>query len=324
MNKYLLIGIIGAIVFILAVLFIIIKIIINKSKGSFYSQSKNVEESLGYKLKKLFTGRIISDEILDKLEEVLISSDIGPKIAYNIIDTLKKKNIKSEKEALEEIKKEIAKIIFEKDLTIEKGSLNILLILGVNGVGKTTTIAKISNYYLQKGLKVLLAAGDTFRAAASEQLSKWANSLNIPIIKQHDGADPASVVFDAIDSAKAKKVDLLIVDTAGRLHNKKNLMDELFKIDKIIQNKGFKNSKKNILVLDATTGQNAYQQTFSFNDLIGVDGIVLTKYDAQPKGGIVIRIQNELKIPFYFVGNGEKINNLIEFNKDEFIKKILF
>jgi fused signal recognition particle receptor len=175
--------------------------------------------------------------------------------------------------------------------------------------------------YLSKGFKVLLAAGDTFRAAAIEQLTKWANRLDIPVIKQQHNADPSSVVFDAVDSAKAKGVDVLIVDTAGRLHTKINLMEELKKIERVIQKKGVSN-KMNLLVIDATTGQNAFQQADSFNKAVGVDGIMLAKYDSQSKGGIVINIQKNLGLPFYFIGTGEKVENLSEFKKDEFIENI--
>ena len=179
----------------------------------------------------------------------------------------------------------------------------------------------MANLYLKKGYRVLLAAGDTFRAAAIEQLTKWANRLDIPIIKQQQNSDPSSVVFDAIDSAKAKNVDILIIDTAGRLHTKTNLMEEIKKIDRIIQKKGVIN-KKNILIIDSTTGQNAFQQALSFKEAIGIDGIVITKYDSQAKGGIVLNIQKNLNIPFYYIGTGEKLDNIKEFKKDEFIENI--
>ena len=198
-----------------------------EKEKDFYEKSKNFKETLGQKLRKLFGGKTLDTNALEQIEETLITADIGPAISYDLIEKLRTKNIGNIEDAIIYLKNELKNYIFDGDIGIEKGQLNVLLVLGVNGVGKTTSIAKISNYYLQKGFKILLAAGDTFRAAAVEQLTKWSQRLDIPIIRQHDGADPASVVFDAIDSAKAKGVDLLIIDTAGRLHTKVNLMDEL-------------------------------------------------------------------------------------------------
>ncbi|OHD09478.1 MAG: signal recognition particle-docking protein FtsY [Spirochaetes bacterium GWD1_27_9] len=292
-----------------------------EKEKDFYEKSKNFKETLGQKLRKLFGGKTLDTNALEQIEETLITADIGPAISYDLIEKLRTKNIGNIEDAIIYLKNELKNYIFDGDIGIEKGQLNVLLVLGVNGVGKTTSIAKISNYYLQKGFKILLAAGDTFRAAAVEQLTKWSQRLDIPIIRQHDGADPASVVFDAIDSAKAKGVDLLIIDTAGRLHTKVNLMDELRKIEKIIKSKGDFN-KKNLLVIDGTTGQNAFIQAESFNNAVGINGIMITKYDALSKGGIVFTIQKKLKIPFYFIGTGEKIENIEEFNKDSFIEKI--
>ncbi|MBQ1999176.1 MAG: signal recognition particle-docking protein FtsY, partial [Spirochaetales bacterium] len=209
----------------------------------------------------------------------------------------------------------------QETLELKEGCLNILLVLGVNGVGKTTSIAKVANYFLNQGKKVMLAAGDTFRAAATEQLTKWAAEMNIPIVKQGEGADPASVVFDAVDSAQAKKIDLLIVDTAGRLHNKKNLMEELKKIYRIIENKGGC-ERRNMLVIDSTTGQNAYSQAEAFKEAVGVNLVMLTKYDAMSKGGIVFQISHRLGLPFSFVGTGEKRENIAPFNTKDFIAQI--
>jgi fused signal recognition particle receptor len=290
-------------------------------KEDFYSQSKNAKENLGQKLRKIFGGKTLNESNLNEIEEILISADIGPAISYELIEKIKNKNIDNIENAIAFLKEELKKYLVDNKINIIKGKLNILLILGVNGVGKTTSIAKIANYYLTKDYKVLLAAGDTFRAAATEQLTKWAQILDIPVIKQGEGADPASVVYDAIDSAKAKSVDLLIIDTAGRLHTKVNLMEELKKIEKIIKSKGDYN-KLNLLVIDGTTGQNAFHQAESFNKAVGLDGIIITKYDAQSKGGIIFTIQKKLGIPFYFIGTGEKIENIEEFNQNEFIAKI--
>lgn len=291
------------------------------NQKDYFSESKNAKESLGVKLKKMFGGNVLDAESLNKLEETLIQADIGPAISYELIEKIKAKNIVDIEHAIDFLKEELNNSITENPLEIIKGQLNIILVLGVNGVGKTTSIAKLSHYYLAKNYKVLLAAGDTFRAAATEQLTKWAQRLDIPIVKQGEGADPASVVYDAIDAARSKNVDLLIIDTAGRLHTKDNLMEELKKIDKIISTKGA-GGKKNILVIDGTTGQNAIHQAESFKKTVGVDGIILTKYDSQSKGGIIFSIQKKLKIPFYFIGTGEKLENLLEFKKNEFIENI--
>jgi fused signal recognition particle receptor len=309
----------------LVVLLFLIKILTKgkvKEKGNdFYSKSRAQRENLGYKLRSLFSGKVINQAILEDLEETLIKADIGPKLSSDLIYKLTKNSPKNIDEAIKFLKFEIKDYLIEKELVINKGKLNILLILGVNGVGKTTSIAKIANNYLKKGYKVMLAAGDTFRAAAIDQLSKWAHKLNIPMIKQQENSDPASVVYDAVDSAKAKGIDLLIVDTAGRLHTKVNLMEELKKIESVISRKE-NVIKKNILVIDATTGQNAFQQAKSFNEAINVDGILIAKYDSQSKGGIIINIQKNLNIPFYFIGIGEKLDDLLEFNKEEYIENI--
>lgn len=307
---------------VLLIIVLVKKVIRIKDKGKdFYSKSRAYKENLGYKLRSLFGGKVINDAILEDLEEVLIKADIGPKISNDIILKLTKQTPKDIEEAIKFLKIEIKDYLIEKELIINKGKLNILLVLGVNGVGKTTSIAKLANYYLKRGFKVMLAAGDTFRAAAIEQLSKWANTLNIPLIKQQENSDPASVVYDAVDSARAKDVDLLIVDTAGRLHTKVNLMEELKKIENVISKKE-NVLKKNILVIDATTGQNAFQQAKSFNEAIKVDGILIAKYDSQSKGGIIINIQKNLNIPFYFIGIGEKLDDLLDFKKEEYIENI--
>ncbi len=287
----------------------------------FYSKSREIKESLGTKLRKLFTGKSIDEQSLEELEEILLKADIGPTITQDLINTLRKKTPKDIEAAIIILKNELKSYLNEKPLVINENNLNIFLVLGVNGVGKTTSIAKLANLYSNKGYKVMLAAGDTFRAAAIEQLSKWAEKLNIPIIKQKDNSDPSGVVFDAIDSAKAKKINLLIIDTAGRLHTKVNLIEELKKFERIIEKK--ENSvKKNILVIDATTGQNAYVQAESFNNAIKVDGVLLAKYDSQAKGGIVFNIQKKLNLPFFFIGTGEKLENIKEFNNEEFIENI--
>ncbi|MCK4796529.1 MAG: signal recognition particle-docking protein FtsY [Spirochaetes bacterium] len=313
-------------IIVLAILGLIIFIIrsskANKNlKQDFYSKSRATREGLGHKLRALFVGRSIDEKTLEELEEVLIKADIGPRTTNELIEKLRKQTPKNIEDAILILKDELKNILIDGQILFKKGDLNVFLILGVNGVGKTTSIAKLANWYLKKGFKVLLAAGDTFRAAAVEQLSRWANKLNIPIIKQKEKTDPSGIAYDAIDSARARGVDLLLIDTAGRLHNKIDLMEELKKIGRVIEKKGNIN-KKNILIIDATTGQNAYQQAFSFNSAIGIDGVIIAKCDAQSKGGIIINIQKNLDIPFYFIGTGEKLENLKEFKKDEFVENI--
>ncbi len=277
--------------------------------------------TLGQRLRKLFGGKILSQNDIDQIEEILISADIGATISYQLIEKLKNKNIGDIENAIIFLKKELANFLIDKYPVIERGELNVVMVLGANGVGKTTSIAKLANYYLTRKFKVLIAAADTFRAAATEQLTNWAKKLDIPIIKQGEGADPASVVFDAIDSAKAKGVDLLLIDTAGRLHTKNNLMEELKKIERIIKSKG-NFIKNNWLIIDGTTGQNAFLQAEAFHNSVGVDGIMMAKYDSTSKGGIIFTIQQKLKIPFFFLGTGEKIDAIETFKRDDFIEKI--
>lgn len=290
-------------------------------KKDFYQAAVYQRETLGTKLRAFFAGKTLSVQQYADLEETLISCDIGPGISREAVEKLRKKNPADEKEAIELLKEYLAPLVKQEHFVLKDGCLNILLVLGVNGVGKTTSIAKIADYFSKQGKKVMLAAGDTFRAAATEQLTKWAAEMNIPIVKQGEGADPASVVFDAVDSASAKKIDLLIVDTAGRLHNKKNLMEELKKIYRIIENKGGC-ERKNMLVIDSTTGQNAYSQAEAFKEAVGIDLVMLTKYDAMSKGGIVFQISHRLGLPFSFVGTGEKRENIAPFITENFISQI--
>lgn len=308
------------------VVFAVILFIRNKKgkgggKKDFYQAAVYQKETLGMKLRSFFAGKTLSVQQYAELEETLISCDIGPGISRDAVENLRKKNLSDTEKAIEFLKDYLEPLVKQETLELKEGCLNILLVLGVNGVGKTTSIAKVANYFLNQGKKVMLAAGDTFRAAATEQLTKWAAEMNIPIVKQGEGADPASVVFDAVDSAQAKKIDLLIVDTAGRLHNKKNLMEELKKIYRIIENKGGC-ERRNMLVIDSTTGQNAYSQAEAFKEAVGVNLVMLTKYDAMSKGGIVFQISHRLGLPFSFVGTGEKRENIAPFNTKDFIAQI--
>ncbi|NLZ48599.1 MAG: signal recognition particle-docking protein FtsY [Clostridiales bacterium] len=300
--------------------------------GNFFDKLKNGLS----KTKSSFTDKItevlkftvtIDEEMYEELEELLITADIGMNTTMEIIDNLKlkikEKKLKDPagvKDILKEVIAEQLQSSSKKDIIA--GDQNVLLIVGVNGVGKTTSIGKIANLYKNNGKKVLLAAADTFRAGAIEQLEVWSNRSGVDLIKQQEGADPAAVVYDAIQAAKARKADLLICDTAGRLHNKKNLMDELSKINRVIQREYGEANKNTLLVLDATTGQNAIIQAKQFKEVCDLDGIILTKLDGTAKGGVVIAIQKELNIPVYFIGVGEGIEDLQEFDEKMFVEAL--
>ncbi|TPE21691.1 signal recognition particle-docking protein FtsY [Clostridium perfringens] len=271
----------------------------------------------------------IDDDMYEELEEALIMSDIGMDTTVEIIDRLKAKIRKEKindfemvKPALKEV---IAEMMLEGDSEEEEedNEKKVMLIIGVNGVGKTTSIGKIAARNKNNGKKVLLAAADTFRAAAIDQLDIWSQRANVDIVKHQEGSDPAAVVFDAVQAAKARDVDLLICDTAGRLHNKKNLMDELAKINRIIDRELGDRKKETLLVLDGTTGQNAVIQAKQFMEACPIDGIILTKLDGTAKGGVVISIKNTLNIPVKYIGVGEGVEDLQKFNAKEFAEALL-
>lgn len=268
----------------------------------------------------------IDDELFEELEELLVMGDVGVFTAEKICDELKnrvkKEGIKDPEEInrlLEETVSEMLKGGEELDISTTP---SIILVIGVNGVGKTTTIGKLANSLSKQGKKVILAAADTFRAAAIEQLDIWAQRSGCEIIKQNEGSDPAAVVFDAISAAKARNADVIICDTAGRLHNKKHLMDELAKINRVIDRELPNASKEKLLVLDATTGQNAVNQAEQFRQATGITGIVLTKLDGTAKGGVVLAIKDGLGIPVKYIGVGEQIDDLQPFNSDDFAKAL--
>jgi fused signal recognition particle receptor len=268
----------------------------------------------------------IDEELYEELEEALIMADIGVETSVEIIDRLRER-VKAEKvHEVSEVKGLIVTIISEmlkEDKTeLELTSPSVILVIGVNGVGKTTTIGKLANNFKNQGKSVILAAADTFRAAAIDQLEVWSERNSVPLVKHQENSDPGAVVFDAIQSAKAKKADILICDTAGRLHNKKNLMDELAKIFKIIAREYPEAQQEVFLVLDATTGQNALQQAKLFKEAANITGLVLTKLDGTAKGGIIIAIKNELKIPVRYIGVGEGIDDLQLFDEDVFAKAL--
>ena len=265
----------------------------------------------------------VDEEILEELEEILITADVGVNTTMDIIDKLRDKIKENKITEPSGVKAELKNII-EEILTNENSTLNveksptIILMVGVNGVGKTTTIGKLANRYKQEGKKILLAAGDTFRAAAIEQLEVWAGRSNVDIIKHQEGADPGAVVFDAIKAAKARKVDLLICDTAGRLHNKANLMNELGKVFKIVDREFPEANKEVLLVVDATTGQNAVVQAKTFKEVADITGIVLTKLDGTAKGGVVLAVKSEVDVPVKLIGVGEKVEDLQDFDAKAF------
>jgi len=275
----------------------------------------------------LFMGRAVDENLLEELEEVLVMADVGPKAAASIVGALREKvkkgkipdSISLKKALKEEIKSALQdgngiKITGEKPF--------VILAIGVNGVGKTTTIGKLAKRFTDKGLKVILAAGDTFRAAAIEQLEIWAQRAHAQIVKHKSGADPAAVAFDAIASARAKNADVVIIDTAGRLHTKINLMDELKKIKRVINKEMPSAPQEVLLVVDATSGQNVIHQAKMFGDAIGISGIALTKLDGTAKGGIIIAIRKELGIPVKLIGVGEGVEDLRDFDAGEFVEAL--
>ncbi|MCD7905264.1 MAG: signal recognition particle-docking protein FtsY [Clostridiales bacterium] len=268
----------------------------------------------------------IDDDLYDELEEALIMADIGVETSLEIIgrvkDIVKKEKIKEVPKVKELIIRVISDMLSADDEALELPSPSIILVIGVNGVGKTTTIGKLTSYYKSEGKSVMLAAADTFRAAAIDQLMVWGERNDVTVIKHAENSDPAAVVFDAVSAAKNRKTDILICDTAGRLHNKKNLMEELKKISRVISRENEAAHKEVFLVLDATTGQNALQQAKLFKEAADITGIILTKLDGTAKGGIIIAIKNELKIPVRFIGVGEGIDDLRPFNAGEFAKAL--
>ena len=290
--------------------------------GGLAKTTANITQSIA----QIFT-KTFDDEFYDDLTAILLSADIGMEAVEQIIEdikiTVKKQGIKTEKELKQVLAKSIAEILDgDKETRIKNTGPEVIMIVGVNGVGKTTAIGKLAAYYKSQKKSVLVVAGDTFRAAATEQLDTWAGRAGVRIVKQTQGADPASVVFDGLTSAKAKQDDIVIIDTAGRLHNKDHLMAELAKIDRVVQKFEMPIYKKYI-VLDATTGQNALSQVEIFNQSINLDGVILTKLDGTAKGGIVVAIKQKFDLPVLFVGVGEKLDDLLPFDADAFSRAIV-
>ena len=286
-----------------------------------FSALKKTKDSLSAKLSALFKSGKIGTEFYEELEEILISADISlntvEAIVSDLKDEVKEKKIK-DKDQVTAILKELIEGIFDQTVAEEVQTPAVIMMIGVNGVGKTTTVGKLAKYFSKQGKSVTLAVADTFRAAASDQLTVWAERAKVKIIKQAEGCDPSSVVYDAIDSAKAKKTDVLIIDTAGRLHVKTNLMEELKKMARTVERNYPEANFYKFIVLDATTGQNAVSQVKVFDEAVGIDSVVLTKLDGTAKGGFVVSLSFDEDIPVSFVGTGETIDDLEKFDGHDF------
>jgi len=282
--------------------------------------------SLGARLRDLFGSP--GQDFYEELEDILIEGDIGPATAARVIDAaraeIRGRDGKDRERFFSLLRSQLGEQLRRESLELAEDALNLILVLGVNGVGKTTTIAKLAHFFTkQRQRRVLLAAADTFRAAAIDQLAVWGQRLALPVVRQDPGSDPGAVVFDAISSALANRIDLIIADTAGRMHNKAHLVKELGKIDKIAASRLPAQAYKKVLVIDATTGQNALRQAEVFHEAIGVDSIVVAKYDSTAKGGIVVAIARELGIPFSFIGVGEKLDDLEPFDTESYLNRLL-
>ena len=305
---------------------------VEQKKEGFFSRLKKglfkTKQNIGSGFLNLFRGKKIDDALFEELEEQLLIADVGFDTTQKIIGALTQQASRKElkdADALHELLKQEMKSILDvvdKPLNIDSHKPFVILMVGVNGVGKTTTIGKLARQFQQQGKSVMLAAGDTFRAAAVEQLQVWGERNNIPVIAQHTNADSASVIFDAIQAAKAKKIDVLIADTAGRLQNKSHLMDELKKIVRVIKKQDETAPHEIMLTIDAGTGQNAISQTKLFNEAVGVTGMALTKLDGTAKGGIIFSIADQFNIPIRYIGVGEKIEDLRPFVADDFINAL--
>ncbi|MGP1956890.1 MAG: signal recognition particle-docking protein FtsY [Arsenophonus sp. NC-PE1-MAG3] len=286
------------------------------------------QQNMGVGLISFFRGKKIDDELFDELEEQLLVADVGLETTRKIIDSLtvqvNRKELNNAAILYSKLREEMAKILYDvnKPLVIENKLPYVILMVGINGVGKTTTIGKLAHQYQIKGKSVMLAAGDTFRAAAIEQLQAWGKYNNIPVLAQHTGADPASVIFNAIHSAKAKEIDVLIADTAGRLQNKANLMKELKKIVRVMEKLDQQAPHEVMLILDASSGQNAINQVKIFHEAVSLTGIILTKFDGTAKGGVIFAIADQFKIPIRYIGIGEGVDDLQPFVANDFIESL--
>ena len=288
-----------------------------------------MKKSFGEKFRSLFKKKSsISDDFFEELTDILVEGDIGAKTAFTIVDELEEictdKKISDQNDVMQELKTLLLQSVKSVDLTPQEGKTNIWMILGVNGVGKTTSVAKMARLFANKGVQnVVLASADTFRAAAIEQLAMHADKVGVRVISHQHGSDPSAVVFDAAEAVKAKGTGLVLADTAGRLHNKENLVRELQKINKTCMTKADEGCYKKIIVIDATTGQNALRQAEVFNEAVGVDAIIMTKYDSTAKGGVAVSIGRELGIPVAFICTGEKYDDISSFNPENYIDDFL-
>ena len=286
---------------------------------------KKTQQNIGFKLKQLFKVGVFDDDFFDDLETLLLSGDVGAAATMEIVDRLRDRleetKITDPDRAMSELKGILVDMLEAEPFAAMPPA--VVMVVGVNGVGKTTTIGKLAARFKKEGKSVVIAAADTFRAAAGEQLEVWAERAGVRIIKHQEGSDPAAVVYDAISSAKSRKTDIVLIDTAGRLHNKVNLMEELKKINRVITREYPEADKKNLLVLDATTGQNALSQVELFNEAVDVDSVALTKLDGTAKGGVVIAIKENFDIPVGFIGVGKGIEDLMPFDAESFVEGIL-
>ena len=294
--------------------------------GKLFGALKKTKDNFSEKLRVLFSKNKLGDDFYEELEEILISADVSVTTACEVVERVKEQAIaeklKDENYVIGLLKDILTQMLQESEVEPPQYPCVIMLV-GVNGVGKTTTVGKLAHYFLKQGKTVTVAAADTFRAAASEQLSIWAERAKVRIVKHEEGSDPSAVIFDAVSSAKAKKTDVVIIDTAGRLHVKENLMNELRKMDRVVSREYPEADFLKLLVLDATTGQNAVNQARVFDEAVELDGIVLTKLDGTAKGGFVFSLSSELSLPVIFAGVGEKMDDLEFFDSEEFVNAIL-
>lgn len=293
--------------------------------GKLKAVLSKTRDGISKKLNELFAKNKIGEEFYEELEDILISADVSVKTTMEIVDEIRdtaiKEKCKDKEYVVELLKKELYETIDYAD-ALEIKSPAVIMVVGVNGVGKTTTIGKLANKFVKEKKSVTIAAADTFRAAAADQLSVWADRAKVRSIKHAEGADASAVVYDAVGSVKAKNTDVLIIDTAGRLHVKSNLMEELKKMDRVVKREFPEANYYKLIALDATTGQNAYNQVEVFNEAIGIDGIILTKLDGTAKGGFIISLSYELEVPVCYVGTGEKLDDIEDFDAKEFVDAI--
>ena len=294
--------------------------------GKLFGAMKKTKDNLSSKLRVLFSKNKLGDEFYEELEEILISSDVSYATANEVVERVKKRAMDErlkDQEYVVSLLREILTDVLEESEVEPPSYPCVIMLVGVNGVGKTTTVGKLAHYFLAQGKTVTVAAADTFRAAASEQLSIWAERAKVRIVKHEEGSDPSAVIYDAVASAKAKKTDVLLIDTAGRLHVKENLMNELRKMDRVVTREYPEADFLKLLVLDATTGQNAVNQARVFDEAVELDGLVLTKLDGTAKGGFVFSLAQELSLPVIFAGVGEKMDDLEMFDSTSFVEAIL-